>query len=188
MIAARSSFGRRMLRWAFSRLVFIDESGVNLAQTRAEGRAPRGERVVDYVPGGRWETYSIIAGLRSTGVIAPMMIPGAMNAASLLTWVEVVLAPTLRRGDIVVWDNLRIHSDAEVVRAIKAKGARLEFTPPYSPEFNPIEEAWSKMKAMLRTAKARTASDLLDSLGDALRAISPADCRGWFKHAGYVVP
>jgi transposase len=177
-----------MLRWACRRLVFIDESGINLSHTRAEARAPRGERVVDYVPGGRWETYSIIAGLRSTGVIAPMMIAGAMNTASLLTWVEVVLAPSLKCGDIVVWDNLRIHSDPEVVRAIKARGARLEFTPPYSPEFNPIEEAWSKMKSILRAAKARTVSDLLEFLGDALRAISPADCRGWFRHAGYTVP
>jgi transposase len=188
VIAARASFSRRMLRWAVRRLVFIDESGINLSQTRAEGRALRGERVVDYVPGSRWETYSVIAGLRSTGVIAPMMIPGAMNTASLLTWVEVVLAPKLQRGDIVVWDNLRIHSDPEVVHAIKARGARLEFTPPYSPEFNPIEEAWSKMKAILRAAKARTVGDLVEFLGDALRAISPADCRGWFRHAGYVVP
>jgi transposase len=87
-----------------------------------------------------------------------------------------------------VWDNLRIHSDPEVVQAIKAKGARLQFTPPYSPEFNPIEEAWSKMKAILRTAKARTGSELIEFLGDALRAISPADCLGWFRHAGYAVP
>lgn len=188
MIAARASFSRRMLRWAFRRLVFIDESGINLAQTRAEARAPRGERVVDYVPGARWETYSIIAGLRSTGVVAPMMIAGAMNTAALLTWVQVVLAPTLQRGDIVVWDNLRIHSDPEVVQAIKSRGARLQFTPPYSPEFNPIEEAWSKMKAILRTAKARTRRELVEFLGDALRAISPADCLGWFRHAGYAVP
>ena len=110
-----------------------------------------------------------------------------MNTAALLTWVEVVLAPTLQRGDIVVWDNLRIHSDPEVVSAIRARGARLEFTPPYSPEFNPIEEAWSKMKAIMRAAKARTVGELLEFLGDALRAISPADCRGWFKHAGYTV-
>ena len=91
-----------MLRWAFRRLVFIDESGVNLSHTPARARAPRGERVVDYVPGGRWEAYSIIAGLRSTGVIAPMMISGAMNTAALLTWVEVVLAPTLQRGACVI--------------------------------------------------------------------------------------
>lgn len=187
MIAARESFSRRMLRWAFGRLIFVDESGINLAQTPAYARAPRGERAVDHVPGGRWQTYSVIAGLRSSGVIAPMMLPGAMNADSMLAWTRTVLAPELRPRDIVVWDNLSIHKDPDVAAAIKATGARLEFLPPYSPELNPIEEAWSKMKALLRVAKARSFEALLEDLGAALEAISPADCRGWFKHAGYAV-
>jgi transposase len=176
-----------MLRWALGRLVFVDESGINLAQTPAYARAPRGERAIDYVPGGRWETYSVIAGLRSTGIVAPMMLPGAMNADWMLTWTQNVLAPHLRPGDIVVWDNLGIHKDPDVVAAIRATGARLEFLPPYSPELNPIEEAWSKMKTLLRVAKARTFEALLEDLGAALEAISPADCLGWFKHAGYAV-
>jgi transposase len=174
-----------MRRWQLSRLVFIDESGINLAHTPAHARAPRGERVVDYVPGGRWETCSVIAGLRSTGIIAPMMIRGAMNTAALLVWVQDVLAPELRTGDIVVWDNLAIHKDPEVTTAIRAAGARLEFLPAYSPELNPIEEGWSKMKALLRAAKARSFGALIECLGDALEAISPSDSLGWFKHAGY---
>lgn len=174
-----------MRRWRVPRLVFIDKSGINLAHTPAHARAPRGERVVDYVPGGRWETYSVIAGLRSTGVIAPMMLRGAMNTHALLTWVQDVLAPELLAGDIVVWDNLSIHKDPDVVAAIRAAGARLEFLPPYSPELNPIEEAWSKMEAILRVAKARTLDALLECLGDALEDISHSDALGWFEHAGY---
>jgi hypothetical protein len=105
VIAARERFGRRMLRWTCNPLAFVDESGVNLSQTRAQAWAPRGERVTDHIPGRR-ETYSVIAALRSTGIVAPMMPPGAMNTDALLAWVNQVLAPHLRRGDIVVWDNV----------------------------------------------------------------------------------
>lgn len=185
MSAARASFARRMLRWTQSQLVFVDESGINLAMTPTRARAPRGERALDRVPGGTWETYSVIAGLRSSGVIAPMVLPGAMNTEALLAWVRSALAPSLMPGDIVVWDNLRIHKDPEVAATITATGARLEFLPPYSPEFNPIEEAWSKMKSFLRVAKARSFEHLLTALGDALSVISAADCLGWFLHAGY---
>ena len=165
--------------------MFVDESGINLAMTPTRARAPRGERVVDRVPGGTWETYSVIAGLRNSGVVAPMMLPGAMNTEALLAWVHSELIPTLMPGDIVIWDNLRIHKDPAVAAALADAGVRLEFLPPYSPEFNPIEEAWSKMKSLLRVAKARTIDQLLAALGDALSAISAADCLGWFLHAGY---
>jgi transposase len=174
-----------MRRWTPRQLVFVDESGINFALTPTRARAPRGERALDDVPGGHWETYSVVAALRSTGIVAPMMLSGAMNTASLLVWVQEVLAPSLNRGDIVVWDNLRIHKDPEVCTAITSRGARLEFLPPYSPELNPIEEAWSKMKSFLRLAKARTFDALLQALGEALETISPADSAGWFKHAGY---
>jgi transposase len=143
---------------------------------------------MDHVPGNRWETYTIIAGLRSTGIIAPMVIAGAMNTEALRVWVSEVLAPRLRRGDIVVWDNLSIHRDPDVAALIRARGAKLRFLPPYSPEFNPIEEAWSKLKAILRVASARTIAALVVAIGDAFRAISRRDCRGWFTHAGYVLP
>ena len=97
------------------------------------------------------------------------------------------MAPELQPGDIVIWDNLSIHKDPDVVAAIKATGARLEFLPPYSPELNPIEEAWSKVKTFLRVVKARTFDTLVDGLGEALRAVSPTDCLGWFEHAGYAL-
>jgi transposase len=173
-----------MLRWACNRLVFVDESGVNLSQTRTQAWAPRGERVTDHIPGRR-ETYSVIAALRSTGIVAPMMLPGAMNTDALLAWVNQVLAPHLRRGDIVVWDNVGFHNAPEVAEALRRRGARLEFLPAYSPELNPIEEAWSKMKTILRAAKARVATALVDALNDTLSAITASDCAGWFRHAGY---
>ena len=173
-----------MRRWQFQRLVFIDESGVNLSQTRAQAWAPRGERIAEQIPGRR-ETYSVIAALRSTGVFAPMVLPGAMNTDALLAWVEQVLAPKLRRGDIVIWDNVGFHNAPEVAGALKKRGVRIEFLPAYSPELNPIEEAWSKMKSILRAAKARVAEALIQALDDALSAISATDCSGWFEHAGY---
>jgi transposase len=139
---------------------------------------------VDHIPGRR-ETYSVIAALRSTGVFAPMLLPGAMNTDTLLAWVEQELAPTLRRGDIVVWDNVGFHQSPDVAALVKKRGARIEFLPPYSPDLNPIEEAWSKMKSFLRVAKARAADALVAALDDALSAISAADCTGWFNHAGY---
>ncbi len=160
-----------MLRWPLRRLVFIDESAVNLSQTRAQAWTPRGQRIAEQIPGRR-ETYSVIAALRSTGVVAPMVLPGAMNTDAMLAWVGQVLAPKLHRGDIVILDNVGFHK-------------RVEFLPPYSPELNPIEEAWSKMKSILRAIKARFADALILALADALSAISPLDCAGWFRHAGY---
>lgn len=188
MIEARKRFLRRMWWWHNRTLVFIDESGVNLSLTRAEGRAPRGERLIDAVPAGRWENYTVIAGLREDGIIAPMMLPGAMNSECLRIWVRESLAPALKPGDIVVWDNLNIHNDVEIAEMIERRGARLEFLPPYSPDLNPIEKAWSKMKSVLRKLKARTREALVDALGTALRAISKQDCIGWFRHAGYTLP
>jgi len=185
VIAARELFSRRMLRWPFRQLVFVDESGVNLSQTRAQAWAPRGERIAELVPGRR-ENYSVIAALRSTGVFAPMVLPGAMNTDALLVWVEQVFAPSLHRGDIVIWDNVGFHNAPDVAKAVRRRGARIEFLPPYSPELNPIEEAWSKMKSVLRVAKARAAEALVDALDAALSAISANDCTGWFTHAGYV--
>lgn len=187
VVAERAAFERKLRRWPVDKLIFIDESGVNLSLTRAEAWGPRGERVIDHVPGRRWETYSVIAGLRITGPIAPMLLPGAMNTDSLVVWVEKVLGPELRPGDIVVMDNLKIHYDPDVEAAIERRGARLEFLPRYSPDFNPIEEAWSKMKSMLRAANARIVDALVSALDDALSAITPTDCQGWYRHAGYAV-
>lgn len=174
-----------MRRWPTRKLVFIDESGVNLALTRRQAWGPRGERVVDDVPVGRWETYSVIAALREEGVTAPMVLRGAMDTESMRAWVRTQLAPSLRRGDIVVLDNVSFHSDEEIAELIARRGARLEFLPPYSPDLNPIEEAWGKVKTILRAAKARVLEALVSALGEALSAICPRDCQGWFQHAGY---
>lgn len=185
VVRARELFAQRRERWRKRRLWFVDESGVNLALTRTSGWAPRGERLVDHVPGRRWETFSIIAALSLDGVHAPLLLPGAMNTEAMRVWTRDFLAPLLRDGDIVIWDNLGIHGDFEVRLAIEAAGARLEFLPPYSPDLNPIELAWSKAKALLRKLGARTWRRLVNSVGEALHAITKADSAGWFRHCGY---
>jgi len=187
-VRARELFHQRRQRWRKKRLWFVDESGVNLALTRANGWAPRGERLVDHVPGRRWETFSLIAALSLDGVHAPLLLPGAMNTEAMRVWTREFLAPLLQPGDIVVWDNLGIHEDFEVRLAVEGTGARLEFLPPYSPDFNPIEPAWSKTKAILRRLGARTWRRLVNAVGDALHAITPADSAGWFRHCGYASP
>lgn len=163
----------------------MDESGVNLALTRTNAWAPRGERIVDQVPGRRWENFSLIAALSLDGVHAPMLLPGAMNTEAMRVWARESLAPLLQSGDVVVWDNLGIHGDFEVRLAIESTGARLEFLPPYSPDLNPIELAWSKTKAVLRRLGARSWRRLVNAVGTALHAITPEDSAGWFRHCGY---
>lgn len=155
--------------------------------TRTCGWAPRGERVVDHVPGRRWETFTVVAGIRDDSVLAPMILPGAMNTDAFRVWVQDCLAPELQRGDTVIWDNLGIHGNAEARWAIESRGARLRFLPPYSPDMNPIELAWSKAKTLLRAAAPRNWKDLVSAVGHALRAISPSDCDGWFSHCGYAL-
>jgi hypothetical protein len=129
-------FCQRRQRWRGKRLWFVDESGVNLALTRANGWAPRGERLVDHVPGRRWENFSLIAALSLDGVHAPLLLPGAMNTEAMRVWARDFLAPLLKPGDIVIWENLGIHTDFEVRLAVEGTGARLEFLPPYSPDLN----------------------------------------------------
>jgi len=186
VVAARERFERRRRRWRRSRLWFVDESGVNLSLARQEAWAPRGKRIVDYVPGRRWETYSVIAALNLNGVHAPLLLPGAMNTDAMREWTRNHLAPLLKPGDIVIWDNLGIHQDAEVSMYIRASGARLEFLPAYSPDLNPSENAWSKAKARLRASAARTWDALVQSVGAALQAITPTDSLSWFCHCGYM--
>jgi transposase len=165
--------------------VFIDESGTSTKMARAYGRAPRGERCRAPVPHGHWKTTSFVGALRLSGVGAPMTLDGAMNAAAFLAYVEQVLAPTLRPGDIVIMDNLPAHKPANIRQAIEATGADLRFLPPYSPDFNPIELAFSKIKALLKKAAARTVEDLWDAIRHAIDAITPADCRSFFTATGY---
>lgn len=187
------------LRDAFAKLVskalaprhkdlrFLDESGVNLGLTRLFGRAASGERIVEGTPDDSGPHYTVIASLGWNGVQAPWMLEGAMTGIAFETYVKQILAPTLRTKEIVLMDNLSAHKGSNVRALIEARGARLEYLPPYSSDWNPIEECWSKVKTALRAAKARTFDELLDALGDALRAVSPDDATAWFAHCGYTV-
>jgi transposase len=169
------------------RLKFIDEIGVNLGLTRLYGRAAPGERVVEATPGHSGAHYTALAALGWTGIKAPWIFEGAMDGTACATYVEHMLAPTLRHGDLVVMDNLSAHKSDRVRQMIEARGAQLIFLPPYSPDFNPIELCWAKVKTALRAAKARTYATLVQALADALHSISCGDIQAWFAHCGYVL-
>jgi len=176
-----------MARYAVQHLKFIDESGAHLGMTRLFGRAAPGQRVVDATPGHSGQHYTLVSTLSLAGVSAPWFLPGAMNSAAFTVYVSQVLAPTLVRGDVVLLDNLSSHKAVAIAAAIEARGATLLFLPPYSPDFNPIELCWSKVKAVLRTARARTAEALLDAFANALASISLHEALAWFAHCGYAV-
>jgi transposase len=169
------------------RLKFIDESGANLGLTRLCGRAAPGQRVVEATPGYAGPHYTLLATLGWREVTAPWIFEGSLDRVAFEAYVRSQLLPTLRRGDIVVMDNLSAHTGETIRQLIEARGARLEFLPPYSPDFNPIELCWSKVKAALRTAKARTLEALLEAVAKALRSISFTDIQNWFAHCGYVL-
>jgi transposase len=152
---------------------------------RLRGRAPEGERLRAGIPHGHWRTTTFVAGLRIGGIDAPMLIDGAINAASFLAYVQQVLVPTLSPGDVVIMDNLASHKTPAVREAIEAAGAELRFLPPYSPDFNPIENAFAKLKALLRKVAARTRDALWSAVADAIEAFPPAECANFFTAAGY---
>lgn len=166
-------------------LVFLDETWAKTNMTRTRGRAPRGIRLVDYVPHGHWITTTLLAGLRLEGLTAPLVVNGPINGEIFLAYVQQHLAPTLKPGDIVIMDNLSSHKVTGVRDAIEAAGASLQFLPPYSPDFNPIEQVFSKLKALLRKAGERTLSALWDRIGKLLDCFQPAECRNYFRHSGY---
>lgn len=167
------------------RLVFIDETSLNTKMTRLRGRARRGRRLKASAPFGKWGTQTLIAGLRHDGLIAPWVIHGAMNRAAFNIYVETQLAPTLQAGDIVILDNLSVHKSAKAEAAIRARGAWMLFLPQYSPDLNPIEMAFSKLKAHLRKAQARTFDTLFVALHDICGLFTTAECWNYFKAAGY---
>ena len=190
MHALRQDFTERVkteLSQLLTHLKFIDEIGLHLGLTRLYGRAEPGQRVTESTPDYSGPHYTTVAALGLQGVAAPWIFEGAMTTLAFETYVQAELAPTLRRGDIVLADNLSAHQSAEAHRLIVARGARLEFLPPYSSDFNPIELCWSKVKTALRAAKARTFEALLEALASALRSVSPADIRAWFAHCGYAL-
>ena len=165
------------------RLVFVDETGVTTAMTPAYGRAPVGERVETSAPAS-WESVTVIAAMGLDGVRAPLAFPGSVNAATFESYVEQVLVPALHRGDVVVFDNLSSHLSPAVTEAIGLAGAVVLPLPPYSPDFNPIEEMFSKFKEFLRRVGARAKEHLYDAIGEGLREVTPEDILGWFRHAG----
>lgn len=168
-----------------ARLVFIDETWASTNMARRYGRAPRGERLRSSVPHGHWKTTTFVAGLRLTGMAAPMALDGPINGRSFQAYVDQLLVPELEPGDVVIMDNLGSHKGAGVRAAIEAAGASLLYLPPYSPDFNPIENAFSKLKALLRKAAERSVDGLWDAIARIAALITPTDCKGFFKAAGY---
>lgn len=168
-----------------TRLVFIDETGTSTAMARLRGRARRGRRVIGRVPWGHWKTMTFVAGLRHDGITAPFVIDRAMTGAIFIEYVRQCLAPTLKPGDIVVMDNLPAHKKDEVRDIIVAAGAELRYLPPYSPDLNPIEQAFAKLKAHLRKAQERSIDALWQRIGKLLELFHPIECSNFFVNAGY---
>jgi transposase len=168
-----------------SRLVFLDETGATTNMTRRRGRCPVGQRLVDPVPFGHWKVTTFVSALRQGGLTAAMTVDGAMNGDLFVAYVEQVLLPELAPGDVVVMDNLSCHKRAEVRELIESAGCALIYLPPYSPDLNPIEQAFSKLKALLRKAKRRTVEGLREFLFESLAAFSPQECANFLAHCGY---
>ena len=168
-----------------ARLVFIDETATATNMVRFRGRCPRGERLIDHVPHGHWKTVTFVAGLRRRAMVAPLVLDGPMNATTFLAYLKECLVPTLKRGDIVMMDSLPVHKVAGVRAVIEAAGAKLRYLPKYSPDLNPIEQAFSKLKAQLRQAAERTIPRLSRRIGAIVTAFSPQECTNYFRHAGY---
>ena len=168
-----------------ARLVFIDETWASTNMARRYGRSPRGERLRAGIPHGHWKTTTFVGGLRTTGMVAPMVLDGPINGAAFLAYVEQVLVPELSPGDIVIMDNLGSHKRKAVRDAIEAAGASLLFLPPYSPDFNPIENAFAKLKALLRKAAERTVDGLWSAIARFIDLFTPQECRNYFAAAGY---
>ena len=168
-----------------SRFVFLDETSASTNMVRRYGRCRRGERLVDAAPWGHWKITTFVAGLRSSGIVAPLVLDGPMTGEVFRAYVEQMLAPALAPGDVVVMDNLAAHKVAGVREAIQAVGASVLYLPPYSPDLNPIEQLFAKLKALLRKTAARTKDALWNTIGRALEAFSESECRNYLAHCGY---
>jgi transposase len=183
--AARAEWKASQPTLDVTKLVFLDETGASTNMTRARGRAPKGARCIASVPHGHWQTTTFIAGLRVGEITAPMVLDGPMDGEAFLTYVKKFLCPTLQAGDSVIADNLPSHKVAGVKEAIAATGASLRYLPPYSPDLNPLENLFSKLKALLKKAAHRSIDALWNDIGTLLDAFSPAECANYFKAAGY---
>lgn len=173
------------MRDALERLVFIDETSLNTKLVKTTGWALKGERLVDYAPFGHWHTQTFIAGLRHDGLVAPWVIPGAINRQRFDRYIETQLAPALKPGDVVILDNLSSHKSPRAAELLKEIGAWFLFLPPYSPDLNPIEMAIAKLKALIRKAAARSYDDLWKAVGSACDLFTSEECENFFKAAGY---
>jgi transposase len=169
------------------RYVFVDESGVTTDLLRRYARSLRGTRIGDHTPCGHWQTHTVVAALRPTALTATAVFDGPIDTVTFRAYVEQVLVPTLRRGDVVVLDNLAAHKQPEVRTAIEQAGAHLRFLPPYSPDFNPIEMAFAKLKAFLRAARPRTFDHVCELMATALALFMPDECANYVRHCGYRV-
>jgi len=168
------------------KLVFLDETWATTSMTRSYGRAPRGQRCIASAPCGNWDTTTFVAGLRHNRVTAPMVLDGPIDGETFLAWVQQFLCPTLQPGDIVILDNLPSHKVEGVKAAVLAVHATLLYLPPYSPDLNPIEMLFSKLKALLRKAAKRSVDALWEEIGVLLNTVSPTECANFFAAAGYV--
>lgn len=188
----RDEGARGLWRWFLTRfdvrrLVFVDESGAHISMDRLRARAPRGERAYGKVPRNRGKNLTLLASMSLSGMGEAMCVEGATDAQAFEVYVEHFLAPTLKEGQVVVFDNLGAHKPKRIRELIEARGAEVLFLPSYSPDLNPIEEAFSKIKGILRKVGARTREALLEAIAEALSAITPVDAAGWFAHCGYEV-
>ena len=185
MVAQRRQWRDGLPLHEAGQYVFLDECGVTTDLLRRYGRSPRGTRLHDHAPCSHWEAQTVIATLRVEGLGAPAVFDGPIDTASFQAYVEQVLVPTLRPGDVVVLDNLVVHKHVDVRTAIEAVGAQIRFLPPYSPDFNPIEQAFAKLKALLRAGRPRTFDQVLALVAVALERFTPTECRNYIQHSGY---
>jgi transposase len=185
VVEARRQWAVQQLKFDPDRVVFIDETWAKTNMTRSYGRSERGTRLVQSVPYGRWETTTFLGALRSTGFVAPLCIEGAINGTLFQAWVEQHLVKVLRPGDVVVMDNLSSHKGSRVITAIEAAGATVQYLPPYSPDLNPIELAFSKFKKLLRDGAQRTTEKLWQLCGQVLDLFTENECRNYLRHCGY---
>jgi transposase len=183
--ARRQQWQAEQAAWDIEKLVFLDETWASTNMSRRYGQSPRGQRLVSAVPHGHWKTTTFVAALRASGLSAPLVIDGAMNGELFVGYIEQILVPTLRPGDVVVLDNLSCHKRLRVPELIEGAGGVLLFLPPYSPDLNPIEQVFAKLKALLRQAQERTVEGLWSFLGRALDLFAPGECRNYIRHCGY---
>lgn len=187
IVQARSEWREFQKQVDSKRLIFLDETGAKTNMTRLYGRSLHGERCYDSAPSGHWESVTILSALRLNGSTESIVFDGAVDGKMFDEYIKVFLAPTLQPGDIVIADNLRVHQSKNAYDAIKLRQAELIFLPAYSPDLNPIEKMWSKIKQLLRGIKARDNEELFEGIGKALELVSANDAQGWFESAGYTI-